>query len=152
MTPDSHLLLPSPGARNILGRRLLLTFSAVLLLTLAGSGIGIRSLAKVDEATRETIQQRGVSERLVADAYRLQAINAERYKAMALSSEPEVGEILSADIRATAAEYDDLIRQLDQRLHDESDRALLAQAGLDQAARPAAARRVRPRIARSGRT
>jgi len=128
VTPDSHLLLPSPGARNILGRRLLLTFSAVLLLTLAGSGIGIRSLAKVDEATRETIQQRGVSERLVADAYRLQAINAERYKAMALSSEPEVGEILSADIRATAAEYDDLIRQLDQRLHDESDRALLAQA------------------------
>lgn len=133
MTSDAHLLLPSSGSRNILGRRLLFTFSAVLLLTLAGSGIGIRSLAKVDEATREAIQQRGVSERIVADAYRLQAINAERYKAMALSSEPEVGEILAADIRATAASYDELIKQLDQRLHDEADRELLAQA--DAAAR-----------------
>ena len=37
----------------------------------------------------------------MADAYRLQAINTERYKAMALSSEPEVGEILSADIERT---------------------------------------------------
>jgi len=120
---------PSPRPRNILGRRLLATFTAVLLLTLAGSGIGIRSLAKVDEATREAIQERSVSERMVVDAYRLQAINAERYKAMALSSEPEVGEILSADIRSTASQYDDLIAQVGQRLQDDADRALLAQAG-----------------------
>ena len=91
----------TPRSRNILGRRLLATFSVVLLLTLAGSGIGIWSLAKVTGATHEAIQQNGVSERLVVDAYRLQAINAERYKAMALSSEPEVGEILAADIQAT---------------------------------------------------
>jgi len=120
---------PSPRPRNILGRRLLATFTAVLLLTLAGSGIGIRSLAKVDEATREAIQERSVSERMVVDAYRLQAINAERYKAMALSSEPEVGEILSADIRSTASQYDELIAQVGQRLQDDADRALLAQAG-----------------------
>jgi len=121
---------PSPRPRNILGRRLLATFTAVLLLTLAGSGIGIRSLAKVDEATREAIQEHSVSERMVVDAYRLQAINAERYKAMALSSEPEVGEILSADIRSTASQYDDLIAQVGQRLQDDADRALLAQAGV----------------------
>ncbi|CAA2108440.1 Methyl-accepting chemotaxis protein III [Variovorax paradoxus] len=102
----------------------------MLLLTLAGSGIGIRSLAKVDEATREAIQERSVSERMVVDAYRLQAINAERYKAMALSSEPEVGEILSADIRSTASQYDELIAQVGQRLQDDADRALLAQAGV----------------------
>jgi len=120
---------PSPRPRNILGRRLLATFTAVLLLTLAGSGIGIRSLAKVDEATREAIQEHSVSERMVVDAYRLQAINAERYKAMALSSEPEVGEILSADIRSTASQYDELIAQVGQRLQDDADRALLAQAG-----------------------
>jgi methyl-accepting chemotaxis protein len=121
---------PSPRPRNILGRRLLATFTAVLLLTLAGSGIGIRSLAKVDEATREAIQEHSVSERMVVDAYRLQAINAERYKAMALSSEPEVGEILSADIRSTASQYDELIAQVGQRLQDDADRALLAQAGV----------------------
>ena len=128
MTTDTRPA-PSPRPRNILGRRLLATFTAVLLLTLAGSGIGIRSLAKVDEATREAIQEHSVSERMVVDAYRLQAINAERYKAMALSSEPEVGEILSADIRSTASQYDELIAQVGQRLQDDADRALLAQAG-----------------------
>ncbi|MGJ7528264.1 methyl-accepting chemotaxis protein [Variovorax sp. GB1P17] len=112
---------------NVLGRRLLATFCVVLLLTLAGSGIGIWSLAKVNEATHEAIQQHGVSERLVVDAYRHQAINAERYKAMALSSEPEVGEILAADIQATETRYAELMQQVSQRLHTASDRALLAQ-------------------------
>jgi methyl-accepting chemotaxis protein len=116
-----------PRPLNILGRRLLATFSVVLLLTLAGSGIGIWSLAKVTGATHEAIQQNGVSERLVVDAYRLQAINAERYKAMALSSEPEVGEILAADIQATEKQYNALMQQVDQRLKSEPDRALLAQ-------------------------
>ncbi|RQO59282.1 methyl-accepting chemotaxis protein [Variovorax sp. KBW07] len=112
--------------RNVLGRRLLATFCAVLLLTLAGSGIGIWSLAKMDEATHEAIQQHGVSERLVVDAYRHQAINAERYKAMALSSEPEVGEILAADIQATEARYSELMQQVSERLQTAADRALLA--------------------------
>ncbi len=116
-----------PRPLNILGRRLLATFSVVLLLTLAGSGIGIWSLAKVTGATHEAIQHNGVSERLVVDAYRLQAINAERYKAMALSSEPEVGEILAADIQATEKQYNALMQQVGQRLKSEPDRALLAQ-------------------------
>ncbi|MGJ7614909.1 MULTISPECIES: methyl-accepting chemotaxis protein [unclassified Variovorax] len=135
MTIDTRT--PRPRPRNTLGRRLLGTFGVVLLLTLAGSGIGIWSLAKVDEATRVAIQEHGVSERLVVDAYRLQAINAERYKAMALSSEPEVGEILSADIQATAQKYDALLQQVGQRLQTDADRALLAQA--DAAAKDFAA-------------
>ena len=137
MTIDTRTPRSSPRPRNTLGRRLLGTFGVVLLLTLAGSGIGIWSLAKVDEATRVAIQEHGVSERLVVDAYRLQAINAERYKAMALSSEPEVGEILSADIQATAQKYDALLQQVGQRLQTDADRALLAQA--DAAAKDFAA-------------
>ncbi|SEL97488.1 Methyl-accepting chemotaxis protein [Variovorax sp. YR750] len=124
MTSD----LRTPRSTNVLGRRLLATFGIVLLLTLAGSGIGIRALSKVDEATREAIRQHGVSERMVVDAYRLQSINAERYKAMALSSEPEVGEILAADIQATEAKYAGLIQQVSQRLRRASDRELLERA------------------------
>jgi hypothetical protein len=124
--PRSHTTTRT-AAVNVLGRRLLATFCAVLMLTLAGSGIGIWSLAKMDEATHEAIQQHGVSERLVVDAYRHQAINAERYKAMALSSEPEVGEILAADIQATEARYSALMQQVSERLQTASDRALLAQ-------------------------
>ena len=116
---------PAPRATNILGRRLLATFVAVLLLTLAGSAIGVWSLRSVDAATRQAIENNVATERLVADAYRLQAINTERYKAMALSSEPEVGEILSADIERTQTHYRELMDQLATRLQTPAEQALL---------------------------
>ncbi len=116
---------PAPRATNILGRRLLATFVTVLLLTLAGSAIGVWSLRSVDAATRQAIENNVATERLVADAYRLQAINAERYKAMALSSEPEVGEILSADIERTQTHYRGLMDQLATRLQTPAEQALL---------------------------
>ncbi len=116
---------PAPRAPNILGRRLLATFVTVLLLTLAGSAIGVWSLRSVDAATRQAIENNVATERLVADAYRLQAINTERYKAMALSSEPEVGEILSADIERTQTHYRELMEQLATRLQTPAEQALL---------------------------
>ncbi|WP_312780613.1 methyl-accepting chemotaxis protein [Acidovorax temperans] len=116
---------PASRATNILGRRLLATFVTVLLLTLAGSAIGVWSLRSVDAATRQAIENNVATERLVADAYRLQAINTERYKAMALSSEPEVGEILSADIERTQTHYRELMDQLATRLQTPAEQALL---------------------------
>ena len=116
---------PAPRTTNILGRRLLATFVTVLLLTLAGSAIGVWSLRSVDAATRQAIENNVATERLVADAYRLQAINTERYKAMALSSEPEVGEILSADIERTQTHYRELMEQLATRLQTPAEQALL---------------------------
>ena len=116
---------PAPRTTNILGRRLLATFVTVLLLTLAGSAIGVWSLRSVDAATRQAIENNVATERLVADAYRLQAINTERYKAMALSSEPEVGEILSADIERTQTQYRELMDQLATRLQTPAEQALL---------------------------
>jgi methyl-accepting chemotaxis protein len=111
---------------NVLGRRLAMTFSGILLLAVAGSVIGIASLLRVDVATRQALEQNQVSERLAAEAYRLQAINSERYKAMALSSEPQVGEALSADIRVTETRYDELLNQLALRLGDPNDKTLLS--------------------------
>ena len=116
---------PAPRTTNILGRRLLATFVTVLLLTLAGSAIGVWSLRSVDAATRQAIENNVATERLVADAYRLQAINTERYKAMALSSEPEVGETLSADIERTQTHYRELMEQLATRLQTPAEQALL---------------------------
>jgi methyl-accepting chemotaxis protein len=127
--PHSPFFMTAPTDKksNVLGRRLATTFSGILLLTVAGSIIGIASLLRVDAATRQALEQNLVSERLVEEAYRLQAINSERYKAMALSSEPEVGEILAADIRATEKRYGELIDQIGQRLGDSADQAQLAQ-------------------------
>ncbi|MFZ2389656.1 MAG: methyl-accepting chemotaxis protein [Polaromonas sp.] len=111
--------------RNVLGQRLLATFFTILLLTLVGSAIGLWSLHRVNDATDRMVQQSVATERLVADAYRYQEINAASYKAMALSSEPEVGDILAADILVTQQRYDGLMKQLAGRLQTVQEQALL---------------------------
>ncbi len=119
-----HAPAPSP-TQGTLGKRLLTAFSLVLILTLLGSAIGIWSLHRIRESSEAMVVQSVATERLIADAYRYQAINAERYKAMALSSEPEVGEILGTDIAATQKRYDESMAELDKRLQRAADRALL---------------------------
>ena len=109
-----------------LGRRLLWAFAAVLLLALMGTAIGIWSLLQIRSATEHMVSYNIGNERLVADAFRLQAINAERYKAISLSSEPEVSDVLGADIAGTQQQYDALTKQLGQRLQSADERALLA--------------------------
>ena len=120
--------LPLPVRATIgpLGRRLLVLFIAVLALSLVGSAIGLWSLLRIGQSTDDMVQRSVTNERLVADAYRLQAINAERYKAVALSSEPEVGETLGADIAETQRQYDALIDTLARRLAGTADEERLA--------------------------
>ena len=113
------------SSRGTLGKRLLTTFCVVLTLTLLGSVIGIWSLRQIQQSTETMVSQGVATERLVADAYRYQAINSERFKAIALSSEPEVNEILGADIAATQQRYDGLIAELDKGLQAAEGRALL---------------------------
>jgi methyl-accepting chemotaxis protein len=120
------LLTSRPTASGALGRRLLTVFFAVLALSLAGSAIGVWSLMRIHTATEAMVEHSVGTERLVADAFRLQAINAERDKAVALSSEPEVGEILGADIARTQAQYDALVAQIDHRLDAGEDTTRLA--------------------------
>jgi len=113
--------------RNVLGQRMLATFFTILFLTLIGSAIGLWSLYRINGATDQMVQQSVATERLVADAYRYQEINAANYKAMALSSEPEVGDILAADIRATQQRFDTLMTQVTARLQTVKEQALLQQ-------------------------
>jgi len=120
------LPLPARATVGPLGRRLLGLFVAVLALSLVGSAIGLWSLLRIGQSTDDIVQRSVSNERLVADAYRLQAINAERYKAVALSSEPEVGETLGADIAETQRQYDALIDTLAQRLARTADEEHLA--------------------------
>ena len=121
--------LPLLSSIGPLGRRLLGLFAAVLALSLLGSAIGLWALQHIGVSTDDVVQRSIANERLVADAYRLQAINAERYKAVALSSEPEVGEILGADIAQTQRQYEALVDTLAQRVAGSADEARLAELG-----------------------
>lgn len=115
----------STTPRHTLGQRLLATFFTILLLALVGSAIGLWSLYRVNAATDQMVQQTVATERLVADAFRYHEINAANYKALALSSEPEVGDILAVDILATQRHYDALMKQLAGRLQTVQEQALL---------------------------
>lgn len=121
--------LPLLSSIGPLGRRLLGLFAAVLALSLLGSAIGLWALQHIGVSTDDIVQRSIANERLVADAYRLQAINAERYKAVALSSEPEVGEILGADIAQTQRQYEALVDTLAQRVAGSANEARLAELG-----------------------
>src|SRR5574344_96338 len=121
--------LPLLSSIGPLGRRLLGLFAAVLALSLLGSAIGLWALQHIGVSTDDIVQRSIANERLVADAYRLQAINAERYKAVALSSEPEVGAILGADIAQTQRQYEALVDTLAQRVAGSADEARLAELG-----------------------
>ena len=109
------------------GRRLSAVLLSVLTLGLVGSAIGGWSLQRIHRSTESMVAHSVANERLVADAYRLQSMNAERYKAVALSSEPEVGEILGTDIAQTQQAFEQLIAQLGQQLHTEGDGQRLTQ-------------------------
>ena len=111
--------------RKTLGQRLVATFSSILLLTVLGSAFGLWALYRVNGATDQMVQQTVAIERLVADAYRYQEINTARYKAMALSSEPEVGDLLVADILVTQERYNVLLKELEERLKSAQEQALL---------------------------
>ena len=115
----------STTPRNTLGQRLMATFFTILFLTLIGSAIGLWSLHRINGATDQLVQQSVATERLVADAYRYQEINAASYKAMALSSEPEVGDILAADIVVTQQRFDALMGQVTSRLQTVQEQVLL---------------------------
>ncbi len=66
------------------------------------------------------------SERLLSDTQRLQALNAERYKAVALSSEPEVGDTRVPTLPPPNSSTAPHLAQLEQLLQSKAQQALLA--------------------------
>ena len=122
--PSFSTSAPSIGP---LGRRLLGLFFILLTLGLAGASMGLWALARIGQATDGIVVHSLAIERLLSDTQRLQALNAERYKAVALSSEPEVGDTLGADIAATEQQYNTHLAQLEQLLQSKAQQALLAQ-------------------------
>lgn len=113
--------------RPVLGRLLAASFTFVILLAVAGSVLGFAALVRVDAATSAAVDDNLATERTSSEVYRLVQLNAERYKAMALSSEPGVQEALAADARAATRDYQALIGQLRARLRDAASRDRLAQ-------------------------
>lgn len=123
------LLQPSTPAarvswRRSLGARLQLIFALALALGWGSAGVGLWALDRSQDALQRVMAERSQAERQVADAFWLQSRNIERLKAMALSSEPEVGEVLGAEVATDEAAYAQLRQGVAQAGHSAAEQAL----------------------------
>ncbi|HEX7890597.1 MAG TPA: methyl-accepting chemotaxis protein [Ramlibacter sp.] len=117
-----------------------LSFFVIVVLCVLGAALGSLALLRVDAATKDVVQRRLAAERNAAEAYRLVALTAERYKAMSLSSEPGVQEALARDAQATRREYRALLERMGLQAQEEAARervaaAVASDAGFDKAVR-----------------
>lgn len=116
-------LATMPRLSRSFSRRIWIVLSCVLLFVLAGSALGVSSLLRVSGETRQLVDQAMSAERLAGELHRHLAINVARAKAFALSSEPQVGDVLTPEINSTSLVVDDLIVKLGSVLVTEEDRA-----------------------------
>ncbi len=123
-------LQASPVAMGSFSRQIAWVFALVLAVALLGSTIGFWSLQRVSVDTTQMVAQTMASERLASDLQRHILINVARSKAFALSSEPQVGEVLLPEINQTTRGVEVLLSQLANMPLSTQDAATLAQMTL----------------------
>jgi methyl-accepting chemotaxis protein len=112
-------------ASGSFSRRILGVLSLVLVVALLGSAIGYWSLLRVSRETAIMVDEAMATERVAGDLHRHILVNVARSKALALSSEPQVGDVLTPEINQTSALVEKLLKQLEAMLHTPQDQAML---------------------------
>lgn len=106
-------------------RRILAVLALVLTVALLGSALGVWSLQRVSQETGRMVEGAITTERLTGDLRRHLTVNVARSKAFALSSEPQVGDILRPEIDETSASVEELLSKLGGMMTTTQDRAIL---------------------------
>ena len=106
-------------------RRIMGVLLLVLAVALLGSAIGFWSLFSVSTETGRMVDDDMATERLASDLSRHIAVNVARTKALALSSEPQVGDALTPEINQTTAQIDTLLKKLDVMRIAPEDKVIL---------------------------
>ena len=121
----SHSVLPRglKGAGSF-SRRIMGVLSLVLAVALLGSTIGFWSLLRVSNETGHMVEAVMATERLAGELHRHITVNVARSKAFALSSEPQVGDVLTPEIAETTKVVDALMKKLDVSLVSSEDRLI----------------------------
>ncbi|MFZ2392627.1 methyl-accepting chemotaxis protein [Rhodoferax sp.] len=107
-------------------RRILGGVSLALAVALVGSALGIWSLHQVSQETGRMVDEAIATERLTGALQRHLSVNVARSKAYALSSEPQVGDVLSPEINQTSAVVEELLKKLGGMLTTPEDQAILS--------------------------
>jgi methyl-accepting chemotaxis protein len=110
MSPGN--LVKPAGASRSFAWQIGVLFAMVLAVALLGSTIGYWSLNRVSAGTSKMVDQVMSTERIAAELQRHIVINVARNKALALSSEPQVGDVLLPEINETSKQVDQLLKHL----------------------------------------
>ncbi|MDR3369889.1 methyl-accepting chemotaxis protein [Rhodoferax sp.] len=100
------------GASGSFAWQIGVLFAVVLAAALLGSTIGYWSLSRVSTETANMVDEVMSTERIAAELQRHILINVARNKALALSSEPQVGDALLPEINETSKQVDQLLKHL----------------------------------------
>ena len=120
-TPNSSASIRRSGSFS---RRIVAVMSLVLGVALLGSAIGFMSLSQVSRETAQMVEEVMAAERLAGELQRHIAVNLASAKGFALSSEPQVGDILAPEIKQTSAVIEALLVKLGTMLTSPEDVAL----------------------------
>lgn len=114
------------GSHRSFSRRITGALLLVLFVALLGSTIGYGSLSSVSTETGRMVNEDMTTERVATELSRHISVNVSRSKALALSSEPQVGDVLTPEINQTASQIDTLLKKLDGQLTDPADKLILS--------------------------
>ncbi len=113
------------GSQSSFSRRIMGTLLLVLSVALLGSALGFWSLLSVSTETGRMVDDDIATERVATELSRHISVNISRSKALALSSEPQVGDVLTPEIQQAAAQIDTLLNQLLGLLSAPADKVIL---------------------------
>ncbi|MDC8785948.1 methyl-accepting chemotaxis protein [Roseateles koreensis] len=110
-----------------IGHRLGLVLSLVLLISLAGSGLGFWALKRVAEETERTYQVNLSAERLASDWHRNVSGGVTRATAIAVAEDNSLATYFAPMAKASAAQTSELQKQVEALLDTPRERELLSQ-------------------------
>jgi methyl-accepting chemotaxis protein len=113
------------GTSGSFSRQIFGVLFVVLMVALLGSTIGFGSLLRVSSETGRMVDEAMAADHLASDLNRAISVNVARSKALALSSEPQVGDALTPEINQTSAQIEGLLNQLGVLLIAPEDKAIL---------------------------
>ena len=115
----------SSSLTSSFSHRILGVLSLVLAVALIGSALGVWSLSRVSAETQRMVKEAMAAQRLAGELQMQLSVNVARSKALALSSEPQVGDALSPEMNQTSAAVQQLLGKLGATLVAPQDQRLL---------------------------
>jgi methyl-accepting chemotaxis protein len=112
-------------ANLTIGTRLSLGFAIVLAFAILITGIGIRQLHAVGDATRSMMQEPLTKERLISDWSRNLSVAVARTTAIAKSSDASLSPFFAKDAAATTKSTAELLKQIEPLISGSDERELM---------------------------